>query len=214
VAVVRERSRYFEPPRLSAVRPAPVVSLHTDDEIIAGLARGEGWAAEELYDRVHAHIERTLRRLLRFQTNELDDMMQATFERIIRFLSERTLLTGSNLPAWSSAVAANVALDFLRRRGSERRLFMQLGSNIETVRGQEAGPERHTEARISVARLQQLLARMRPKYAETLVLHDILGHDLSEIARLTGASVAATQSRLVRGRKELLRRTKKTESER
>jgi RNA polymerase sigma factor (sigma-70 family) len=190
------------------------VSSHTDDQIMAGLLRGEEWAAEALYDRVHAHVERTLRRLLRFQTSELDDLMQASFERIIRFLSERTLLAGSNLPAWSSAVAANVALDFLRRRGSERRLFTQLGSSIDAIRGQEAGPERNTDARLSVARLQQLLARMRPKYAETLVLHDILGHDLTEIARLTGASVAATQSRLVRGRKELLRRTKKTESER
>jgi RNA polymerase sigma factor (sigma-70 family) len=202
----------MEPPRLRAVGKAtPVVSFPTDDQIIAGLSRGDERAAEALYERVHAHVERTLRRLLRFQTNDLDDLMQASFERIIRFLSERTLLTGSNLPAWSSAVAANVALDFLRRRGSERRLFTQLGSSIEAVRGSEAGPERHADARLSVAQLQQLLSRMRPKYAETLVLHDILGHDLSEIAELTGASVAATQSRLVRGRKELLRRTKKTE---
>ena len=214
MAVVRERSRFFEPTQLRAVRSAPVVSLPTDDTIIAALARGDDWAADALYDRVHAHVERTLRRLLRFQTGEIDDLMQASFERIIRFLSERSLVSGSNLPAWSSAVAANVALDFLRRRGAERRLFTQLGSSIDAVRGQEAGPERNAEARLSVVRLQQLLARMRPKHAEALVLHDILGHDLSEIAELTGASVAATQSRLVRGRKELLRRTKKTESER
>jgi DNA-directed RNA polymerase specialized sigma24 family protein len=41
--------------------------------------------------------------------------------------------------------------------------------------------------------------------AEAVVLHDVLGHDLAEIARLTGVTVAAAQSRLVRGRKEVLK---------
>jgi DNA-directed RNA polymerase specialized sigma24 family protein len=33
-----------------------------------------------------------------------------------------------------------------------------------------------------------------------------MGHPLAEIAQLTGSSIAAAQSRLVRGRKELMRR--------
>jgi DNA-directed RNA polymerase specialized sigma24 family protein len=39
-----------------------------------------------------------------------------------------------------------------------------------------------------------------------LLLHDVVGHELTEIAALTGASVAAVQSRLVRGRHELMER--------
>jgi RNA polymerase sigma-70 factor (ECF subfamily) len=44
---------------------------------------------------------------------------------------------------------------------------------------------------------------MDERRAMTLFLHDVLGHDLAEIAVITGVSVAAAQSRLVRGRKEL-----------
>jgi len=47
---------------------------------------------------------------------------------------------------------------------------------------------------------------MPSEKAETLFLHDVEGLDLAEIAALTGTSVAAAQSRLVRARKELLER--------
>jgi DNA-directed RNA polymerase specialized sigma24 family protein len=39
-----------------------------------------------------------------------------------------------------------------------------------------------------------------------MMLHDMLGRDLSEVAVLLDITVAAAQSRLVRGRKELERR--------
>ena len=61
--------------------------------------------------------------------------------------------------------------------------------------------------------MHAILGRMRPKHAEAVLLHDVLGHDLAEIAVMTGASAAAAQSRLVRGRKELLRRAKTTKGQ-
>jgi RNA polymerase sigma-70 factor (ECF subfamily) len=44
---------------------------------------------------------------------------------------------------------------------------------------------------------------MSEKLAKTLLLHDMVGCSLAETATITGASMAAAQSRLVRGRKEL-----------
>ena len=50
---------------------------------------------------------------------------------------------------------------------------------------------------------------MKPDHAQTLLLHDVLGHDLAETAAITGVSRAAAQKRLWRGRAELLRRAKR-----
>ena len=56
--------------------------------------------------------------------------------------------------------------------------------------------------------------RWNPAKAEALFLHDALGHDLAEVALLTGVSVAAAQSRLVRARKDLLARIERNRATR
>lgn len=188
-------------PLLRRGADAPVLP---DVEIVAGLGRGEEWAADMLYDRIQAVVDRTLRRLLRGGGPDHDDLVQAVFERIIRVLTERSLSDAYDLAAWSSVVATRVALDALRRRTRENKIFHRGAEEPE--RYGEANLERRLEARSEVERIQRIVALMKPKYAETVVLHDVLGHDLSEVADLMDVSVAAAQSRLVRGRKELLRR--------
>ena len=195
--------------RLLAVARQPVRSASSDEEILAGLMAGERWAAEALYDRVHVAVRGSLRRILRGQGADYDDLMQASCERILEVLARRGLESPYNLPAWAGAVSARVALDVLRRRVREQRIFEgdgRLGSQpIEGV-----DPERSVSARSEVARAQRLLSMLKPAQAEALVLHDVLGHDLKAIAELTGVSVAAAQSRLSRGRRELMRRAGKT----
>jgi RNA polymerase sigma-70 factor (ECF subfamily) len=187
----------------------PARPQRTDPEIVAALTRGEAWAAEALYDRVQPYVERTLRRVLRYSGSEYEDLLQSSFERIIRVLSERSLGGACDLASWSSAVAAHVALDALRRRVRERKIFRS-DPGLELLRGADLGAERNVEARFDVERLQGIFGRMKPKHAETVLLHDVLGHDLNEIAVLTGVTAAAAQSRLVRGRKDLLRRARAT----
>jgi RNA polymerase sigma-70 factor (ECF subfamily) len=54
-------------------------------------------------------------------------------------------------------------------------------------------------------RLQDYLLTMNPDRARAVLLHDALGYDLSEICALTGATYAAAQTRVSRGRRELRR---------
>jgi RNA polymerase sigma factor (sigma-70 family) len=107
----------------------------------------------------------------------------------------------SALTTWAAAIAGHVAIDFLRRAVRERRAFEEC--EPEVSRG---APERRMEARSEIQRLHAILSRMKPSLAEAVLLFDVLGHNLQEVASLTGVSLSAAQSRLHRARKELVRR--------
>ena len=51
---------------------------------------------------------------------------------------------------------------------------------------------------------------MNTDLAETLLLHDVLGYSLVEVAELRRASTSATQARLRRARTEFKRRAEAT----
>ncbi|HYQ27031.1 MAG TPA: RNA polymerase sigma factor [Polyangiaceae bacterium] len=181
----------------------------SDQQIVAGLVAGEEWAAETLYDRLHPVVDRVLRRVLQSNADH-EDHVQVVFERTIRTLVERKFAGACSLSTWASAIASNVAVDALRARIRERALVWE-----DRARGSEhavsvpsGNLERQLEARAELEELHAILGSMDAAQAETVLLHDVHGHELTEIALIMGVSVAAAQSRLVRGRKELLRRAR------
>src|SRR5579863_882095 len=176
-------------------------------EVLRAAAAGEPWAHAALYEALYPFVARALQKLLH-ETPDYDDLVQTSFELIVRAL-QKPQTRVENLAAWASSIAVNVALDSLRARLRERRLFR---------RDPEARPaidiavapsfERRLDARSKLRWLQGALASMNPEQAETVILHDVLGHDLWEIATLTRVSAAAAQKRLSRGHLELRRRAK------
>jgi len=187
-------------------RPEPGLS---DRELLAAIRHGDGSSAQLLYDRLQPAIEHAIRRVLRQRTEQNDDLIQITFERIVRGIIEDKFAGQSSLTTWASAIAGHVAIDALRRSVRERRLF----SNTTPTEvsplpsGERAMAERRLEARSEIQRLHRILGKMKPSLAETLVLFDVLGHNLDEVAALLGITPSAAQSRLFRARKELVRRT-------
>jgi RNA polymerase sigma-70 factor (ECF subfamily) len=182
----------------------------SDEQIVAAVLAGADWAAEELYHRVHTVVERTLRRVLQTADGDYTDLVQVAFERVVRSLVDRRFSGACSLTTWASAIAANVGVDALRARMRERSMVVnERSSSPELYKSMTlASLEAQLEARSEIEQLEQILSTMKPEQAETVFLHDGLGHELAEVARLMGVSVAAAQSRLVRGRKELFRRAR------
>jgi RNA polymerase sigma-70 factor (ECF subfamily) len=136
-----------------------------------------------------------------------DDLVQITFENIIKTLIERRFANACKLTTWASAIAGHVGVDALRSLYRENRALATLTDHDSRIHGQPGrSVEQSIEARSELERVQSILGRMSKDQARAVVLHDVLGHDLSEVAVIAGVSISAAQSRLFRGRREMLRR--------
>ncbi|HWA73998.1 MAG TPA: RNA polymerase sigma factor [Polyangiaceae bacterium] len=194
-------------PQLRIVRSAlPEAQLPlSDDDLLEGLIRGDRGLGSELCGRMMRVVDGTLYRVLGRREADHDDLVQASFEQIVISLNRGKFSRECSLSTWASAITCNVALHAIRRRRTERRIFDD-GFEIDALSARSAGtpdPESQAGSREELARVRRHLSRMSEKLARTLLLHDMVGCSLAETATITGVSMAAAQSRLVRGRKEL-----------
>jgi len=152
--------------------------------------------------RVWPVVQGVLRRVLGPQDPEYEDILQSSLERIVETF-ERASLLDCSMSQWAAVITRNVAIDALRARSRERRYVS---------RHDEAGfagcitgidPERLICARESLGAFARSLTRLRAGHAEVVYMHDVLGYELTEIAATLGVTVAAAQSRLVRGRRRI-----------
>jgi RNA polymerase sigma-70 factor (ECF subfamily) len=180
----------------------------SDSDLVDAFERGEGHACEALYDRLIGVVEGTLFRVLGRRDEAHDDLVQAAFEQIVVTLSKRRFARACSLPSWASSVTTHVAFNVIRSRTRERKVVDRGrdGEREAKTRGTSLDVEREAGAREVLTRVRFHLAGMTETRAATLFLHDVLGHDLAEIAVLMDVSVSAAQSRLVRARKELQQR--------
>jgi RNA polymerase sigma-70 factor (ECF subfamily) len=183
-------------------------TLESDQELIDAAARGDSKVAGKLYDRLIGVVNRSLYRIFGRREMSHDDLVQATFEQIIITLGKGRFVGAAGLSAWASTVTWHVALKALRSRRRERRVLSwgEEPTSEPMVAAPHADLEHNLALRREISNARAELAEMDPAKAEAFLLHDVFGHDLSEIAAITNVSVAAAQSRLVRGRKEFYAR--------
>lgn len=175
--------------------------VQTDETILAAVRRGDPGVAADFYWRIKPIVERTVRRLFGRWDCDGEDLVQVALVQIIESLPGYR--GECPLDAWLSAVSANVAYKHIRRRRLERRIFEGAFEGPEPAGSPAAGGVRQMVVRDATQRVAAHLAAMRPERSWAFVLHDVCGYSLDEIAHICGISVAAAQSRLVRGRRDL-----------
>jgi RNA polymerase sigma-70 factor, ECF subfamily len=102
-----------------------------------------------------------------------------------------------NPEGWVFRIAHNATLDFLRRRTRERGLL----SSEETDAMIDPGPS--VEARLALGASLRTFLRLPVSQRSSVLLMDVLGHSLEDIAAITGATVPAIKAALHRGRARL-----------
>jgi RNA polymerase sigma-70 factor (ECF subfamily) len=186
-------------------RPTPPPVRVEDEALIDAIERGDPQLGGEIYERLIRVVDSTLYRIIGPGDRDHDDLVQMAFEQIVATIAKKKFARACSLTSWAAAVTCNIALNALRSRISERKVFdarAVVDGEVDWVRS-SSDVEGQVEARERLEKVRAHLVAMSVERAETLLLHDFFGKELSEIAVLTGVSVAAAQSRLVRGRREL-----------
>ncbi len=177
--------------------------MDNDREIIEKVLAGDYDAFEALVDRYEGRIYRHLRKMVKDQ-NELQDLLQETFLSAYKGLAGFS--GNSSFATWLFKVANNTALMYLRKKRPE---LLQHAEDIENMEQFEFMPASaefvSTPMDVLLSqegrkKIEEALDRLPMVYRTVIVLKDIEGFSLEEVAEITDSSVPAVKSRLHRGR--------------
>ena len=152
----------------------------------------------ELLGPIHEAAARTARRL---DAGDGDDLLQEAVLRAHDRLD--SLRDETRFRSWFFAVLLSIHRSRYRRAFWRR--FLPIGEAF--VEGREAAvdPEHGEDEWWRARRAAQALSRIPSVQREAIVLHDVEGFSVEEVAAMQGVSESAVKSRLSRGRDRLRR---------
>ena len=147
---------------------------------------------DEFEDRLQALRPRLHRYCARMTGSAVngEDVLQDTLVKALHARAQGAV--GDNLEGWLFRIAHNASLDFLR--GRSRNAVVPLTEDLETTPMPEAD---------IVAIGFQTFMRLPELQRCAVILKDVLGHSVEEIADIAECSPAAAKSALQRGRAAL-----------
>lgn len=181
-----------------------------DGGLVRRARSGDLHAAEALLTR-HQKVAYTAALRLLGSPADAEDIAQDALVKAFTRLPE--LEDGSSFPAWLRRIAVNLSLNALRRRGLLR---------FEPLEGVRAPGERESPARDFIDDVQltpeeeylsgalrdevERLVRLLPaEQRVAVVLRDMYGYDVAEVAGLQRCGLSAAKMRIARGRAHLRR---------
>jgi RNA polymerase sigma-70 factor (ECF subfamily) len=149
---------------------------------------------EQLVGQVRPKLHRYCARMTGSAVDGEDIVQDALIKALAALPSVGVI---DNPEGWLFRIAHNTALDFLRRRA--RGPMMHHDEALDMMAAPDSPDQDPEAATMSLRTFMRLPALQR----SAVILKDVLGHSLQEVASITGASEAAAKSALQRGRVRL-----------
>ncbi len=151
----------------------------------------------ELLEPIHDDVQLFARRIARSNADG-DDLFQ---EAVLRAGAKlETLRERDRFRSWIYSVVVSV-----HRTRCRRAFWRRLVSNEGVADPVGDDGARWAEERASAHRAQAALAALAPPQREAIVLFELHGYSLEEVAEIQHASLSSVKSRLMRGRDRLRR---------
>lgn len=164
----------------------------SDAELARRAAAGERRAQQLLFAQLKGSVHATLYRVLGSNLH-MEDLLQECFIEVFRSLA--SYRGEAKLTTWADRIAVRVAFHHLRRQSTLRSLERQ-AEPLRLVRS----PDDDAEHRQGVARLYDVLGRLKPEYRIAFALFTFDGRSIEEVADVTGVTPIAAKSRIARAR--------------
>ena len=186
---------------------APLPGPERADAELAARARGGDEAAfEELFRRHRRRVALIASRFFR-ERQQIEEVVQESFTKAFFALGDFTNRRDASFAAWLARISFNACYDELRRqkRRPEGALEDLTEEEAAALRGgARAGADAEGLA-VSRDLAAKLLARLSPEDRLVLVMLDVEGLSVAEIAGLTGWTASKVKVRAHRARAHLRR---------
>jgi RNA polymerase sigma-70 factor, ECF subfamily len=177
--------------------------MDEDRETIRKILAGDFDAFEQLVEKYEGRVYRHLRKMVK-DNEQAEDLLQETFLNAYKGLPGFT--GGSSFSTWLFRIATNSALMFLRKAHPESVEYDDEIRNRDDFQLVQASPEFVSTpleillSREGRKRIESAIDDLPTIYRSVIVLRDVEGFSVEEVARIMDASVAAIKSRLHRAR--------------
>ncbi len=174
-----------------------------DPTVIDACRRGDRRALEAVLRDQSPAVERLLVRLVG-PGADMEDLLQTTLIAAVQAFPK--FRGEASVRSWMSRIAVNVARQHWRHPERRRRVALELvPERTDGAASSDELADQHTQ----LARLFHHLGAIGSKKRLAFALHVFEGMPIDEVAALTGASRAATKSRVFWARRELMARSRK-----
>lgn len=172
-----------------------------EQALIEGCRQGDAVCWERLYLSYRRVAGRALYRILG-RCDEIEDLVQTVFVRVLKGLPG--FEGRSRFSTWVSAIATNVAMEYLRK-AKKHRVVLDERTPEELVDDRPA-PDREAVRSEEIAHLQRCLQKLTHRKRNVLLMHDFLQIPTHEIAFMMDIPKATVRTRLFHARREMARR--------
>jgi RNA polymerase sigma-70 factor (ECF subfamily) len=197
----------LEPKRLP---PPPGLAAPLRSELLREARGGDRESLAKLIVPYSTGLYRSALRLTR-NPADAEDARQEAFLRTVSRLNQFAGTqdeTRDDLHAWVSRIAANAAIDVIRRRRDGKLFSLEEPSGPEETLGSRvADHDENPEERYARREMRRLLAgaiaQLAPDLRQACLLRDVLQYSTQEVADRLGISTMAVRLRLFRAHRRL-----------
>lgn len=179
--------------------------LHSDDELMVRVKKGDMKAFEALYDRYN---KRLFHFILRFvgERDLAEDILQETFLRI--FKKRKSYRKAGHFSTYLFTIGRNLCLDALKT-WEKRHILISQEDYVETVIDLSKGPSEALEETDISRTVQREIEALPNDQQEVLVLSKYSGLPYEEIAKIVSSTPAAVKQKVYRAMLALKQKLKK-----